>query len=522
MSAIRNAVRWTSVFSALLLLTACGEHGHEHAKDGGEIHATQTGHGTGGEKLTNFSDLTELFVEFPRLVVGATSGFAAHLTRLSDFKPVLAAKVTVTLSGSGQPEEIFTTEAATQPGIFRPEALPRYAGKRELTIEVATAEFTARHLLGPVTVYPDRKAAEAAPAAPEMDGDIGFTKELQWKVDFSVVEAALRPFRSAVSVTGSLRARPDGEALITAQVAGQVQSTGRFPQLGLAVQKGAVLAYLLPRLGGDTDVATLGAADRKAKIDLDQAVRERMRMESLFRDEAVAEKRLLAARATEESAHASYEATQRRVGQYSGAGGGVPIRAAITGSVADVRVSPGAYAQEGQLLFHIADRRVLWLELRVPESEAARITTPSGAAFRVDGIESMFEIIPGKNGRLIAAGAVVDPVTRTLPVIFEFSNPDAALRIGMAVKGQVFAGAARKVVAVPSAAVVDESGVAAVFVQTGGEAFQRRLVRLGARDGDWVEIVDGLSPGQRVVSRGSYLVKLASTRTGAPGHGHAH
>jgi multidrug efflux pump subunit AcrA (membrane-fusion protein) len=183
---------------------------------------------------------------------------------------------------------------------------------------------------------------------------------------------------------------------------------------------------------------------------------------------------------------------------------------------------PGAFAQEGQVLFHIADRRVLWLELRVVESEAARIVSPSGAVFHIDGVERGFEIITDKNGRLIAAGAVVDAATRTLPVVFELAQPDAALRIGMAVKAQVFLGPSRQAVAVPTTAVIDENGAATVFMQTAGESFRRRPVRLGARDGDWVEIVDGLEPGQRVVSRGAYLVKLASTATGAIPHGHAH
>jgi len=96
------------------------------------------------------------------------------------------------------------------------------------------------------------------------------------------------------------------------------------------------------------------------------------------------------------------------------------------------------------------------------------------------------------------------------------------LRIGMAAKAQVFAGAAREVVAVPASAVIDENGMATVFVMTGGESFERRQVRIGARDGDWVEVVDGLESGQRVVSRGAWLVKLASTKTGEIGHGHAH
>lgn len=502
-------------------LPGCGDHGHDHgpAKAQGHGHAD---HGPAGEKLTHFTERTELFVEFPRLVAGESSAFAAHLTRLTDFKALSAAKVTVVLSGGGHPDETFATDTATQPGIFRPQATPKQVGERELAIEVATSEFTVRHVLGPVTVYADRKSADAAPAEVADTSEIGFTKEQQWKVDFALTEAAPREIREATAAVGRIRARPDGEALVTAQVAGQVQPAGSFPHPGQAIERGAVLAYLVPRLGGDSDVATLQAAARKSKLELDQALRERGRLEGLLRDEAIPERRVLAARVAEETARVDHEASQRRLAQYGGAGGGVPIRAPVAGTIADVHVVAGAFAQEGQTLFHIADRRVLWLELRVSESDAARVSAPSGAAFRIEGVDAAFEVIAGKNGRLIASGMVIDPTTRTLPVIFELPKPDTRLRIGMAVKGQVFAGAVRQAIGIPAEAVIDDNGVAIVYVQTGGESFQRRPVRVGVRAGDWVEIVDGLTAGQRVVSRGAYLVKLAAANTGAIGHGHAH
>ena len=510
---------------AALLLSACGDSSHPHAKDGSHPPAADGeaghGHGAGGEKRTHFTERTELFVEFPRLVLGEKSAFAAHLTQLADFRALATGKVSVILSGGGQPDEIFSTEKPTQAGIFRPEALPKQPGERQLAIEIATPEFTVRHALGPVLVYADRKTADAAPGE-EGDGGIGFTKEQQWKLDFATAEVIKRPMRAAIVATGTLRARPDGEALLTAPAPGQVQAAGKFPQLGQVVKKGDQLAYFAPRLGGDTDLASLQADARKASVALDLAGRERSRMESLFKDEAVPEKRLLAARAAEQSARAEFDAAQGRQGQYGGGVGGVPLRAPVSGTIADVRVSPGAFAQEGALLFHIADRRVLWLELRVPESEAARLVSPSGATFHVDGVEQGFEIIPGKNGRLIATGGMVDALTRTVPVLFEFAQPDERLRIGMAVKAQMFAGAVREAVAVPASAVLDENGVSTVFVMTGGESFERRSVRIGVRDGDWLEVVEGLEPGQRVVSRGAYLVKLASTKTGEIGHGHAH
>lgn len=507
---------------AALFLSACGDAGHQHAKDGSHPAAGDAGHGhaPGAEKITHFSERTELFVEFPRLVVGEKSAFAAHLTTVADFRALAVAKVSVILSGGGLPDEVFVNDKPSQPGIFRPEAQPQAAGERELTIEVATPEFTVRHLLGPVTVYADRKAADAEDGQHEEEG-VAFTKEQQWKVDFATAEVMQKPLRPAIVATGSVRGRPDGEALMLAPAPGRVLAAGTFPVLGQAVKKGELLATFAPRLGGDADLATLQADAKKAAIEFGLAQRERARMESLFKEEAVPEKRLLAAQAGEASARANLAAAQGRAGQYGGAGG-VPLRAPVAGVLADVRVAPGAYAQEGAALFHIVDRSALWLDLRVPEAEAVRLATPSGAAFRVDGIGDSFEIVPGRNGRLIAVGAAVDPTTRTLPVLFEMTAPDARLRIGMAVKAQVFAGPLREAVAVPVSAVLDENGIATVFVMIGGESFVRQSVRVGVRDGDWVEVVEGLEPGQRVVSRGAYLVKLAASNTGQIGHGHAH
>lgn len=511
---------------AVLLLVGCSDKDPEgSANDGHAATSAESdhghAHGAGAEKLTHFTDRTELFVEFPRLVVGETSAFAAHLTRLADFKALENARVTVRLSGAGHPDESFSVAAPSQPGIFRPEAKPKYAGDRDLEIEVAAPDFSVTHELGPFVVYPDRKSADAAPA-PHDDEGIGFTKEQQWKVDFATAEVTKRSIRTAVSATGTVRARPDGEAQLAAVAAGQLQPAGSFPQLGQSVRKGQILAYLVPRVGGETDLASLRAAVSKARVEHDLARQELARLEALFREEAVPEKRVLAARAEVALARAELTAAQQRVNQLGGAGGGIPVRAPISGTVAATHATPGAFVEAGAPLFHLADRGRLWLELRVPESEAARLGRPIGAAFKVAGAEDDVEIVAGKNGRLVAVGGVVDPSTRTVPVVFEFSPADRPLPIGMAVQGQVFAGGAREAVAIPASSVLDEGGIRVVFVMTGGESFERRQVRLGARDGDWVEVLDGLTPGQRVVSRGAYLVKLASTGTAEIGHGHAH
>jgi cobalt-zinc-cadmium efflux system membrane fusion protein len=75
---------------------------------------------------------------------------------------------------------------------------------------------------------------------------------------------------------------------------------------------------------------------------------------------------------------------------------------------------------------------------------------------------------------------------------------------------------------VPASAILDDAGQDVVFVMVEGESFERRIVRTGIRDAGMVQIIEGLSEGDRVVTRGAYLVRLAASRPTEAGHGHAH
>ena len=66
---------------------------------------------------------------------------------------------------------------------------------------------------------------------------------------------------------------------------------------------------------------------------------------------------------------------------------------------------------------------------------------------------------------------------------------------------------------VPESALVDDAGRPIVFVQREGETFERRAVTLGARAGNIVQVLDGVKSGDRVVTRGAFLVRLASLST---------
>ena len=82
--------------------------------------------------------------------------------------------------------------------------------------------------------------------------------------------------------------------------------------------------------------------------------------------------------------------------------------------------------------------------------------------------------------------------------------------------------AVEQAIAVPADAVIQQDGLPVAFVQSGGETFEKRVLELGVRDGNWVEVRRGLDVGDRVVTHGAYLVRLASSAPDSFGHGHLH
>jgi RND family efflux transporter MFP subunit len=510
---------------AALLLAACrpaSKEGHE----GGHAHEAAA------LSVTSFAARTQLFAEFEPPVSGKEGRMAAHLTRLDGWKPLTEGKATLLVTG-GAAEQRFETTGAASPGIFRLKPRIDGTGKRRLSLTIATAEGSDTHDLGEVEVFADEQAAARAGGGggEEPAGLIPFLMEQQWKTEFGLAVAEPRPLRASVAASGLLRPRSDGEAHVTAPVAGRLVTAGAaWPRVGMQVRRDQLLAVLAPRLGADVDPATLELAVSRARVALELAQRDRERAEALLAQQAVSERRVAEARAAEMVAAEEHAAATRRLAQFQGtqrAGGGdaagrIELRAPVSGLVAAVASAPGAFVAEGQELFHVVDVDRLWLEVAVPEADVGRLGKPAGAAFTVDGFEKRFELPPGKGGAPVSVGGVVDPESRTVPVVFEVQNSGRELKAGMFARARVFTGEARSALAIPASAVVDDGKQEVAYVIVSGEAYQRRPLRLGVRDGDLVEVLEGLSPGDRVVSKGAWQVRLAAAGGALPAHGHVH
>jgi RND family efflux transporter MFP subunit len=475
--------------------------------------------------VTRWTGQTELFAEYPPLAVGETSRFAIHLTRLDTFKPLTEGHVEVHLRGGASQPEVFRVEAPSRPGIFGVDLKPAHAGKRELVIVLRSSGVSDEHRVGEVDVHASADAAPArASGGGEDAGGISFLKEQQWSLDFGTAVVSEQAVRESIRVPARLEARPGGAADVVAPIDGRLTRVLDLP-LGASVTRGQELAQLLPSPAVPGDLPQLQRARAEAQTALALATRDRERAERLTSAGAVPEKRLDAARSAEEQAKARLTAAEASLAQYntartggtSEAEGLFIIRAPVSGVIAQREAATGANVAAGTILFRVVDAAQVHVVGQIPEADAARARTASAAEIEIPGRQDR---LPA--GRLASLGRVLDPQSRTLPITFAFDNRTLGLPVGQSVFLHLLMDTTAAKPVVPAAAIVDDAGRPIVFVQREGETFERRAVTLGPRTGDLVQIMEGIQAGDRVVTTGAYLVRLASLSTSVPAHGHVH
>jgi membrane fusion protein, heavy metal efflux system len=476
--------------------------------------------------VTRWSEKTELFAEYAPLVVGQTSRFAIHLTRLDSFKALTAGQVEVRLTGASGPAEVFLVEAPSRPGIFGVDVKPARAGARELTIGLRLAGLDDEHRLGSVSVYPDSAAARSASKTDAGGADgISFLKEQQWALDFGTAVVRSASVRESVRVPAQIVARPGGAADVVAPIDGRLVRV-LDAAVGAMVTQGQELARLLPPPGSPGELPQLRQAQAEAASAVQLATRDRERAERLVAAGAAPQKRLDEARAAEVQAQARVTGTEARLAQFNtarsaGAGstdaGLFVLRAPLGGAIAVRSATTGANVVAGSVLFRVIDASQVHVAGQVPETDLARARQVRAAELETPGEPSRLPV-----GRLSGIGRVLDPRTRTVPITFALDNSRLSLALGQTVFLHLLADEAPPHPVVPVSAVVDDAGRPMVFVQREGETFERRAVTLGARSGDVVQVLDGVKDNERVVTRGAYLVRLASLSTQVPSHGHVH
>jgi membrane fusion protein, heavy metal efflux system len=473
-------------------------------------------------KATVWTAGGELYLEYPPLVWNQRVRFAIHLTRLTDFRAVKDAACEVRLDWDTD-SDLFPCDPSTHPGIFGANVDPKSEGNVRLSILVHGRDLTETFDVGHVKIASDAFSTERPPESKEET--ISFSKEQQWALDFGTQLVTAQNLRENLRVAAETQPRTGGEVSVIAPIAGRVIVEKTFA-VGTAVEKGSALVSMIPPTSAVSDLASLQLAETEAKVTVEQAGRDRARAERLLAAGAVSARRAEEARAVEATAQARLQAAQARLAQYDatrtadGVEAGAKrffIRAPIGGILSESSAVNGANVEPGAVLFRIVDIEALFVSGVVPESEFSKLRQLSGAEIEMPDTGQARPV-----RRLVAIGRLVDPGTRTIPVTYEIDNHDHRLAVNQTVFLRLLLTPAGMTPAVPESAIIDDAGRPVVFVQRGGETFLRRPVKLGVRNGGIVQVLEGVSPGDRVVTKGAYLIRLSTMSSAVPAHGHVH
>jgi Cu(I)/Ag(I) efflux system membrane fusion protein/cobalt-zinc-cadmium efflux system membrane fusion protein len=184
----------------------------------------------------------------------------------------------------------------------------------------------------------------------------------------------------------------------------------------------------------------------------------------------------------------------------------VPFRSPATGHIEDKVIVQGSAVQMGMKLMRVADHSKIWLDAQVYEEQLPVVKLNQSVVATVDGV-------PGKSfkGTVSFMYPHVDHATRTLTVRMTLDNPNFELRPGMYATVQIMTQPSPDTIQVPREAVIDTGTRQIAFVAEGEGHFTPRRVRMGIMgDNDMVQIIDGLAPGELVVTSGQFLMDVES------------
>jgi cobalt-zinc-cadmium efflux system membrane fusion protein len=185
----------------------------------------------------------------------------------------------------------------------------------------------------------------------------------------------------------------------------------------------------------------------------------------------------------------------------------IPVLAPISGEVVERLVAPGQVVQAGQTqAFTISDLSTVWVLANVYQSDLSVVRSGEDVVVQTDAYPDSF------HGRISYVSPALDPNTRTLQARIVVDNRGEKLKRDMYCTVSVAAGSFSNVIAVPDSSILrDDNNQPFVYAATGANQFGRRDVELGASQNRQVQILKGISVGDRVVGDGSLFLQFANS-----------
>jgi RND family efflux transporter MFP subunit len=192
----------------------------------------------------------------------------------------------------------------------------------------------------------------------------------------------------------------------------------------------------------------------------------------------------------------------------------VEVRSPVDGVVITRAVNPGQVIGAGQELFVVADLRTVWVIGDLYEQDLGHVQIGSPAVVSVPGTPETV-----LRGRVSYIDPQVEQATRTAKLRVEVPNPRGFLRLGMYVTVSLERHLPQPRPVIPRSAVqsVGDKTVVYVPVEDSEGQFIERPVKLGPADGERVQVMEGIEPGEQVVTSGSFFLRAEATRARSGG-----
>jgi membrane fusion protein (multidrug efflux system) len=295
----------------------------------------------------------------------------------------------------------------------------------------------------------------------------------------------LKPFIASV---GTLK--PGEEVMVSSQIDGILKEL--HVQEGSDVSKGMLLARI-----DDTDyrleLSRAEAAMRQMEASLSNLKVEFERKDALYKEGLVSRQqyddivtRRLLAEGEVARAGGTLDLVRERLTR-------TRIYAPLSAAVKEKKVTPGDYVRNGTPLLHLTLNNPVKLSFTVSEKDVALLKIGQECAFKVDSFpEQEFK------GRLSVIYPNLEERTRSLQAEALVPNPRMLLKPGLFARVTLYTGEAVDKVIVPITALLYETGKVKTFVVEGDRA-KERFVRIGAKYGEYMEIIEGLKDGEQLV-----------------------
>ena len=478
-------------------------HAHDHDHDHGEVKLV----------FTAYSDHFEVFAEADPFAAGYPSAILVHLTTLSDFKPLAEGRVTISLitGNTGIRQTVDTPERL---GVYTFSLRPESTGTAKLLVTIAALGHEETFDLGMATIYADAHEAihEEELLMKEIPGAISFGKEQSWRIDFATDLVRQELFGPVVKTTGVVLPSHADETTLHAGTRGMISFAGNRLYEGTSTGKGSHLMTIASAALAD-DNATIRYQEARNNYEKSKADYERI--SRLHKEQIMSERELLEASNTFRNAEILYENISKHFSDK-----GQLVSSPYDGFIRELYVSEGQFVETGQALARIARNREMLIKADVQPRYADMLHQIAEVSLGMSGRQVL--TLQEMGGAVISIGQAVNPQTNMVPVtlmlpartqIMPGSLLDVYIRTQSDIPGLV----------VPNAALVEEQENYFVFVQIHPESFLKQQVHIGHTDGLYTKIYRGLSAGDRIVTRGAIMVKLAAAAGDLDPHaGHIH